>query len=138
MALLNLPHFLFDFLEVFGREGRGAVEIVVEAVIDGRSDAQLGIGIELQHGRGQKVGGGMAIDHQRFGILGGEDLKGGVLFDGTGQVVKLAVDLGDDGGVGEARADGFGDIDGAVARGDRLLAAVGQSDLDVAHREFSV
>ena len=76
----------------------------------------------------------MAIDHQGFGIFGGEDLEGGILFDRTGQVVKLAIYLGHDGGVGEARADGLGDIDGAGARGDRLYAAVRQGNLDVAHR----
>ena len=43
MALLDLPHFLFDLLEVFGREGRGAVEIVIKAVLDGRTDAELGL-----------------------------------------------------------------------------------------------
>jgi hypothetical protein len=63
--------------------------------------------------------------------------KAGVLFERAGQVVELSVDLGDDGRVREARADGFGDIDGTRPRLDRLLAAVGQSDLDVAHREFS-
>ncbi len=69
IARLNLPHFLFDFFQIFGRERRGAVEIVIEAGVDGRPDAELGFGIELEHGRGQQVRGGMAIDLQRFADL---------------------------------------------------------------------
>ena len=87
VARLKLPHFLFDLLEVFRRERRGAVEVVVETVVDGRPDAQLGFGIELEYGRGQKMGGRMAVDTERLGILGGEDLKADVLFERAGQVV---------------------------------------------------
>ena len=83
------------------------------------------------------MGGGMAVDIERLGVLGGEDLKAGVLFERAGEIVELSVDLGDDGGVGEARADGLGDIDGTGPRLDGLFAAIGQSNLDVAHREIS-
>ena len=65
----------------------GAVEIVIEAALDGRTDAQLGFGIQFEHGRGQQMRGGMAIDGERFGILGGEDLQGGVRFDGASEIV---------------------------------------------------
>ena len=121
VARLDLPHFLLDLLEVLRRERRGAVEVVIEAVVDGRPDAQLGFGIQFEHGGGQKMGGGMAVDTERLGILGGEDLQGGVLFDRAGEVVQLSVDLGDDGGVGEARADGLGDIDGASSPARRAV-----------------
>ena len=79
----------------------------------------------------------MAVDVERFGVLGGEDLEGGVLFEGAGEVEQLAVDLGDDRRVGQARADAPGDIDGTCPGRDGLLTPVGQSNLDVTHREFS-
>src|ERR1035441_8043630 len=41
-ARLDLPHLLLDFFEVVGSERGGAVEIVVETVLDGRADAELG------------------------------------------------------------------------------------------------
>src|ERR1019366_9913341 len=58
-AGLDLPHLLLDLFEVVGGEGGGAVEIVVEAVVDGGADAELGFGIEFEHGGGEEVGGGV-------------------------------------------------------------------------------
>jgi hypothetical protein len=137
MALLKLPHLGFDLFEIVGRERGGAVEIVIEAALDGRADAQLGFGVQLQYRRGQQVGGGVAIDGERFRILGGENLQRGVLVEGPGQIVEIAIHFGHDGSVREARTDRFGDIDGTGPRGDGLFTAIGQSNLDVAHREFS-
>src|SRR5699024_877994 len=39
-------------------------EVVVEAIGDGRADAELGLGIDLLHGLGQDVGGTVAQDRQ--------------------------------------------------------------------------
>ena len=75
VARLDLPHLLLDLFQIVGGEGRGAVEIVIEAVLDGRADAELGFGIQFQHGGGQQVRGGVAVDLERFGVLGGEDLE---------------------------------------------------------------
>ena len=136
-ARLDLPHLLLDLFEVVRGERGGAVEIVVEAVLDGRADAELGFGIEFEHGGGQQVGGGVAVDLERLGVPGGEDLERGVLLDGASEVEHLAVDLGRDGRVRQAGADASGDIDGTRLGRDGLFTAVGQSNLDVAHREFS-
>ena len=65
-AGLDLPHLFLDLLEVVGRKGGGAVEIVVEAVLDGRTDTELGFGIELEHGGSEQVGGGVAVDLERL------------------------------------------------------------------------
>src|ERR1017187_5162155 len=136
-AGLDLPHLLLDLLEVVGGEGGGAVEIVVEAVVDGRADAELGFGIEFEHGGGEEVGGGVAVDLERFGVPGGEDLNRGVLLDGAGEVEHLAVDLGRQAGVRQAGADASGDIDGTCPGRDGLFTPVGQSNFDVTHKEFS-
>ena len=71
---LEFPHLLLDALQVFGAERLAAVEIVVEAVLHGRSDAQLGVGEQFEHRGGQQVRGGVPVDVQRVGILGGQDL----------------------------------------------------------------
>ena len=62
LARLDLPHLLFDFLEVVGGERNGAVEVVIETVVDGRPDAELGLRVQFEHGSGQQVRGGMAVD----------------------------------------------------------------------------
>ena len=45
-----------DRAQVIGRDGPGQLEVVVEAVLDRRSDAQLGTREELEDGLGQDVG----------------------------------------------------------------------------------
>ena len=79
----------------------------------------------------------MAVDLERLGVPGGEDLKGGVLADGASEVEHLAVDLGRDGCVRQAGTDPPGDIDGTCLGRDGLFTAVGQSNFDVIHREIS-
>ena len=63
LALLDdLLHALFQRLQIVGREWLRNVEVVVEAVVDGRTDAQLGAGKLGLHGLGEHVGAGVA-DH---------------------------------------------------------------------------
>src|ERR1035437_5950382 len=52
-ARLDLPHLFLDLFEVAGGERGGAVEIVVEAVLDGRADAGV-IGVVLG-GHGARI-----------------------------------------------------------------------------------
>ena len=52
---LLLAHLRLDLLEVGGRERSWQVEVVVEAVLDGGTDAELRVGEELEHGRGHHV-----------------------------------------------------------------------------------
>ena len=72
--------------------------------------------------------GGVAVDFERFGILGGQDLNAGVLFERARQIVQFSVDLRDDGVVRQARADRSRDIEGLGTCWHGLLAAVGQRD----------
>ncbi len=61
-ALLDLLHLLLDALEVLRGEGLRDVEVVVEAALDRRADAELRLGEELLHGLGHHVRGGVAQD----------------------------------------------------------------------------
>jgi hypothetical protein len=63
----DLAHAGLDALEVLGVEGAGLavgprrqLEVVVEAVLDGRADGEGGTGEQLQHRLGHDVGGGVA------------------------------------------------------------------------------
>ena len=56
----RLGHLRLDRGEILGREGPRQVEVVVEAVLDGRADAQAGIGEEREDGLGHHVRGGVA------------------------------------------------------------------------------
>jgi hypothetical protein len=69
----KLVHFLFDFAEVFGRERLFAQKFVEEAVFHGRPDAEFDVGIQLHHGGGKQVRGGVAEYEQRVGVFVGED-----------------------------------------------------------------
>src|ERR1019366_8966411 len=90
----------------------------------------------FEHGGGEQVGGGVAVDLERLGVPGGEDLEGGVLLHGARQVEHLAVDLGRDGGICQAGTDASGNIDGACPCRGGLFSTVRQSNFNVTHREF--
>ena len=94
---------LLDLLEVLGREGRLAGEVVVEAVLDGRADGDLGARVELLHHAGHDVGGVVARHLERLGVPGGDHLEPDVAVERAGEVHRLAVELGDVGGLGQAR-----------------------------------
>ena len=136
-ARLDLPHLLLDLFEVVGSERSRPVEIVIEAVLDRRTDAELRLRIELEHRGGQQVRGGVAVDFERLGILRSQDLQRGVLFDGAGEIEHLAVDLGRDRRVRQPGTDAFGDIDGTCLGRDGLFTPVGQSNFNETHREIS-
>ena len=64
VLLDDLLHLGLELLEVLGGEATVLVEIVVEAVVDGGSDGQLGVRIEPFDGLGQNVRGGVPDDRK--------------------------------------------------------------------------
>ncbi len=90
----DVAHLLLDGREVLGRERPLGQEVVVEAVLDGRTDAEQRPGEQLLHGLGQHVRRRVAQHHQpvrraerhRLDLVpGGDDV---------GQVAQLALDPG--------------------------------------------
>ena len=65
-------HFLFDGFQIFGGEGTGSVEVVVEALVDGGTDGHLHAGEELLHGGGHDMRGGMTQELETFGFVHGD------------------------------------------------------------------
>ena len=75
VLLGDAAHLFLDLHQVFGREGVVEVEVVIEAVLGGRPDVQLGLGEQAEHGGAQHVGGGVTDllegSHLRAGRHGG-------------------------------------------------------------------
>ena len=86
-------HALLDVLEVVGGEGLIDLEIVVEAVLDHRADAELGVGADLLHGLGHDVRGGVAHDRQAVLAVERDRGHGVAVVQRRVQVARFAVEL---------------------------------------------
>ncbi len=131
VLLHQLLHLLFDFFQVLWRKRRGPIEIVEKSALGWRAVAELGLGEEFEHGGRQQVRRRMPKNFQGLGIFLSQDAQSGVFFHRTSQIDEIAVGLGNQRGVGEPLADGFGDIERSAALGDFLHAPVGKLDMNV-------
>ena len=89
-------HFLFDLLEIVGRKGLGAIKVIVETVVDSRTDGQLGIRIERLDRLRQHMGRSVAVNAAAFLVRKGQKLNFAVVVDHGFEVFHFAVDLGGD------------------------------------------
>ncbi len=97
----DLAHPGLDGLQVLGGERLGHVEVVVEAVVHRRPDAQLGLREQLLHGLGHDVRGGVPHDVAAVVAADVDRLHDVPVGHRPGQVAQLAVDPGgDDAGLG--------------------------------------
>ena len=124
----DLAHALLDGREILGRERLGAVEVVVEAVLDHRADRDLRAGPQSLHRLGQHVGGVVADQLEGAGVLAAEELEPGVGVERVGQVREHAVAHHGDGALGEAGRDRPGDVEAGHAGLERAAVAVGKGD----------
>ena len=69
----EFAHFGFDDREVIGSEGLVTGKIVVEAILDGGADGDLGAGEERLHGLRQHVRGVVADQLQGCIVLAGDE-----------------------------------------------------------------
>ncbi len=99
-------HALLDGRQVLGREGSLVGEVVIEAVLDDRTDRHLRVRKQLLHGIGQQVRRAVANDLQAVGILVGDDGELRVAVDDVAGVDEPAVHAAGDGRLGQAGADG--------------------------------
>ena len=86
------PHLLLEGLEVLGGERLGDVEVVVEAVGDGRADAQLGLGVDALDRLREDVGRAVAEDRETVGAGDLDRLDRLPVGEGGREVPQLAVD----------------------------------------------
>ncbi len=132
----DLAHAGVEALEVVGREGLapGQLEVVVEAVGDGRADGEGGAGELVEHGLGQHVGGRVAQREQPAIALLDDDGHVVAVGQDPVEVALDPVDAGDDRGLGQPRPDRRGQVGRGRAGGQAPIRTVGQRDGDLVGR----
>ena len=86
----RLAHPLLDRRQVVGRQRPGQEEVVVEAVLDGRPDAELRAREQVEDGLGQDVGGAVA---HRPELAGRAVVQSSVALPRSGASSRPLVDL---------------------------------------------
>ena len=121
-------HALLDLLEILRGERILDVEVVVEAVFDGRSDRHLRRRIQLFNGLSHQVRSRVADQLESFGVLCRNDGNLGIRFNDVRQIDELVVNLAGESRFGKAGTDGCCN----VAHRERPFVltnrTVGQSD----------
>ncbi|MCY1292966.1 hypothetical protein D9M70_422090 [compost metagenome] len=124
----QLSHALFDRRHIFRSEGALEGDVVVEALLDHRTDHHPGSRIELLDGVANQVRAGVADDLQPLLVLRRDDLQGSVGFDQIAGIHLLAVDLASQSCLGQARTDGLGHLEHGNGIIESTLTAVRKSD----------
>src|SRR4029453_14446361 len=128
LALLDeLAHALLDPVQVLGPERLGDVEVVIEAVLDRRPDAQPGPGEQVLDGLGEHVGGRVPHDHPAVVAVQGPRLDLVALLDHMAEVPEHPVDPGRDHGPLLVLPLAVEQVPGGRARAHRPLVPI---DLD--------
>ncbi len=124
-------HLGLDLLEVFGRERPARVEVVIEAVLDGRADADLHAREEALDGVRAEVRRGVAVQLERVRVLRRDDLEGAGRPERAGKVENLAGELHGQRVLGEAGPDRLGHGTARRARRDFAHGTIGQRQTDI-------
>ncbi len=104
-AIDDLLHLGFDPGELFLAERRVALEVVVKAVLDHRTDGDLRRRPQLLHRLGEHVRGVVADQAEAVGAVAHDEFDAAVLVQRIGKVREDAVPLHRDGALGEAQGD---------------------------------
>ena len=127
-------HALLDRRHVLGRERALVRDVVVEALLDHRTDDHLRRRIELLDGVADQVRRGVADDLQSLVVLGGDDLDLGIAVDDVAGVDQATIDLARHRHLRESGADRSGDVGHRDRAGILALGVVGKRDLN--HEEI--
>ena len=111
----------------------GQLEVVVEAVLDGRPDGELRAREQAGHRLGQHVGRRVAQHVTALVGAGGDDRDDGAIGERRGQVGLDAVDDCGDRRLLQAGADGSGEVERRGIVGQFAFGTVGEGDRDVRH-----
>mmetsp|Transcript_10549 Transcript_10549/g.36441 ORF Transcript_10549/g.36441 Transcript_10549/m.36441 type:complete len:435 (-) Transcript_10549:257-1561(-) len=135
LLLDDLVDALGENLAVLRVQGLVAHEaVVVEALLDGRTNGEVRAVLELQS-LAQQVGGGVPVRVLALSAVEGEDLELAVALEGPEHIPVLAVDLRHQGLLAQPLADSGGDVlwgghvtcslpHRTVGKGDRNLHAL--------------
>ena len=125
-------HLLLEALQVGVGDGLGELEVVVEAVLDGRADGVLGARPETQNSLSHDMRRGVAQHVEGGGLVAGKREDGDLvaLVQRVRDIDEPAVDAGRDGGLGQSRPDRGGRVgrDGAVGQLKRRSIRKGDAE----------
>ena len=125
----DLAHAFLDRREILGRERLGAVEVVVEPVLDHRADRHLGVGPQRLHRIRQHMRRVVTDQFERARIVAGDEFEARVLPDRVGEVDEFAVADRRDRALGERGGDRPGDVEAGDAGLVGAPRAVGKGDV---------
>jgi hypothetical protein len=128
VAVDDLVHALLDLLQILGREGLFAREVVVKAVLDRRAERHLETGVELLRRLGQNMRAVVAQQLQGVVVPLGYDLDRRIPVDLPGQVPQLAVHFDRHSRLGEPGSDVRGHIGARRRAVVTAFGAIGQRD----------
>ena len=132
----DLAHPGLDALEVVGgeRAAVGQLEVVVEAVLDRRADAERGAREQVEHGLGQHVGRRVA-DRVEAPLAGASVTIAtvGAVGSGVDEVALDAVDVGDHRRLGQPRPIDAARSAAVAPVGQLALGTVRERDRDLGH-----
>jgi hypothetical protein len=123
-------HALLDRGQVVRGKRALAVNVVVEAFRDDRTDHHLHVRVQLLDRVPDQVGAGMADDFQAFLVLGRDDAQPGVVVDNVAGIHQLAVHFTGQGRLGQTGADGLRHLHDGNGVFEFSAAAVGKRDGD--------
>ena len=126
----DLAHLFFDGGEVFRRKRLGAEKVIVKTVFDHRADGDLRARKNRLHRIGQHMGGVVADQLQRTGIVTPDEFEPRIGVDGGGEVRELAVEDHGHGAFGQRGRNALGDVDAGNAGFERTLRAIGKGNRD--------
>ena len=94
--LYDLPHFKFKIFKIFGGESFLNVEVVIEAILDRRADAEFRLGMQVLHRLREHVRGRMPQDREPGRRLDADRLDPVAVGQAVREIPRGAVDLGRD------------------------------------------
>ena len=133
----NLGHFLFNGCEIFLAEYMFRIQVIVEAVINGRSDGKLGAREQMLDSLGHYMGSGMAQSKEAFLIFLCEKFNLSAVHNGITEVCELTVHLGHNGIPAKAVGNSLRCISQGYGRFKLLFLAVFQFNRNHANLPFS-
>ena len=88
-------HFLFDARKIIHSNRRRQIEIVVESVLDGRTDSQFCLRVKIFHRLRENVRAGMSVGLSSLFVLKGQNFKTAVFLDRKRKINEAAVETRD-------------------------------------------
>ena len=129
LLLEDATHLVFDAYEIGFANLLGELEVVVEAVIDGRPDRDLHAGEDVARGLGQHVRRRVAQDRQGLLVTDAQDLHLRAVGERQAQITHLPIDLDGSGHLGESLTDRTSTVEAGRAVLELELRAVGKMNL---------